>query len=102
MWLPRIEQGDAGWREVCDVASDDGEPMDHRGGGDQGITFRAPIGDVKLRATLRHGRIDREDTAFEARQNLIVDPRAQDGTLRRVLARAQKRAKLDFQNRDRR
>ena len=99
---PRIEQGDAGGLEICDVAGDDRETVDHCGRGDQGIAFRAPIGNMKPRATLRHCSIDREDAAFKAKQNLIIDPGAQDGTLRRILSRTQNCTKLDFQNRDRR
>jgi hypothetical protein len=63
MWLPRIEQGDIGRLEACHVAGDDREAVDHCGRGDQGIAFRAPIGNMKPRATLRHSGIDREDAA---------------------------------------
>jgi hypothetical protein len=52
--------------------------------GDQGLAVGTGIGNRELRATLRHGRVDREDAGFEARQDLIVDPPAQDRALRRV------------------
>lgn len=98
--FPRIEQRYTDGLEVCNVAGDDGQAMNHRRRSDQGITFGAAIGNMKARATLRHSRIDSQDAAVEARQNLIVDPAAQNCALRGVLARYQEHAKLDFQNRD--
>ena len=100
--FPRIEQRNACRFEVCDIASDDRETVNYRCCRDQGIAFCARVGNMKTRATLRHGSIDRQDTAFEARQNLFIDPSAQDGAVCRVLSCAQKRAELDFQNRDHR
>ena len=96
--FPRIEQRNTDGLEVCNVAGDDCQAMNHRCRGDQGITFGAAIGYMKARATLRHGGIDSQDSAVEARQYLIVDPGAQNRTLRGVLARYQEDAKLDFQN----
>jgi hypothetical protein len=64
MWLPGIEQGDTGRLEVCDVVGGDCETVDHRGRGDQGNSFRAPVENRKLRATLRDGGVDREDAVL--------------------------------------
>jgi hypothetical protein len=55
----------------------------------QGVAFGAWVRNVKTRAPLRHGRVDNQDTTFEPGENLIIDPGAQDGTLRRVLAHDQ-------------
>ena len=98
---PRIEQGDTGRLEVGDVARDDRETVHHRRRGDQCIASGAGIWPmirhVKPRATLRHGGVDRENAGFEARQKLIVDPRAQDRPLRRVPSGDQQRAELDLE-----
>jgi hypothetical protein len=74
--------------------------MNQCGRCNQGVAFAARVGNVKLCTPLRHGRIDRQDTAFEPSENLMVDPGTQDSTLRRVLARDQPRPKFDFENRD--
>jgi len=84
--LPRIEQRDTDRLEVRDVAGDDGQAMHHRCRGDQGTTFGAAVGNVKASATLRHGRINSQDAAVEARQYLIVDPVAQNRALRGACA----------------
>jgi hypothetical protein len=97
---PRIEQRDAGKFEVCNIASDDRQTVNQRCRGDQGVAFRAWIGNVKTRAAPRHGCIDREDATFEARQNLIVYPCAENSAVRSVPARNLKRAQLDFKDRN--
>ena len=66
--------------------------------GDQGIAFRTWIGNVKMHATLRHGCINGEDAAVEARQNLIIYLCAENCALRRIPARNLKRAQLDFED----
>ena len=98
--LPRVHQRDACGFEVRDIASDDRHAMNQCGRGDQGVAFGARVGNVKLCTPLHHGRIDRQDTAFEPSENLMIDPSTQDSTLRRVLARDQQRPKFDFENRD--
>jgi hypothetical protein len=74
--------------------------VNQRRRGDQGIAFRAWIGNVKMRATLRHRCIDGEDATLEARQNLIIYPCAKNCALRRVSARDLERAQLDFKDRN--
>jgi hypothetical protein len=100
--LPRINHPNPHRFEIRNIPRDHRQPMNHRRRRDQGIAVRARVGHMKTRATLRHGRVDRQDAAFEARQDLFVDPGAQHGALRRVPARASKRAELDFQDRYRR
>jgi hypothetical protein len=100
--VPRIEQRNAERLEVRDIASDDRQTVDQRGRGDQGIAFRAWIGNVKMRAAPRHGGIDCEYAALEARQNLVVYPGAENGALPRVPARSPERAQLDFEDGNRR
>src|ERR1700676_5014269 len=96
--IPRIEQRNADRLEVCNIAGDDGQAVNQRGRSDQGIAFRTWIGNVKMRATLRHGGIDGEDATLEARQDLIVYPCAENRALRRVPARHLKCAQLDFED----
>jgi len=98
--FPRIERRDAGTVEVRDIAGDDRQAMNQRGRGDQGIAFRAWIGNVKMRATPRHFCIDGEDATLEAGQDLIVYPRTKNGALRRVPARDLERAELKFEDRN--
>lgn len=47
--------------EVRDVAYNDRQAVNHRGRGDQGIAFGPRVGNVKLRATLRHGSVNSQD-----------------------------------------
>jgi hypothetical protein len=98
--VPRIEQRNADKLEVCNIAGDDRQTVNQRRRGDQGIAFRTWIGNVKMRATLRHGCIDGEDATLEARHNLIVYPCAENCALRRIPARDLKRAQLDFEDGD--
>jgi hypothetical protein len=70
--------------------------MNQRRRGDQGIAFRAWVGNVKMRATLRDGCIDGEDATLEARQNQTVYPCAENCALRGVPARDLKRAQLNL------
>ena len=51
-----------------------------------------------MHATLRHGCINGEDAAVEARQNLIIYLCAENCALRRIPARNLKRAQLDFED----
>jgi hypothetical protein len=83
---PRIEKRNPDRLEVRDITRDDGQTVHHRGCGDQGVAFASPIWNMKTRAALCHGGIDREDTALKTRQNLVVDPGAQDFALRRILS----------------
>jgi hypothetical protein len=55
---PGIEYGDTNRLEVSNVAAHDCQTVNHRGRGNQGISFRARIGNMKARAPLRHGSID--------------------------------------------
>lgn len=64
--VPRIEQRNAGKREVCNIAGDDRQTMNERHRCDQSVAFRTRIGNVKMRATLRHGCIDGEDATIKA------------------------------------
>jgi hypothetical protein len=79
-------------------AGDDRQTVNQRRRGDQGIAFGTWIGNVKIRATLRHSGIDGEDASLKARQNLIVYPCAENCALRRVPARNLERAQLDFED----
>ena len=72
--------------------------MHHRRRCEQGTAFGARIRHVKAGATLRHCSVDRENAGFESRQNLIVYPGTQDGTLCRVLSCDQQRSQLNLQN----
>jgi hypothetical protein len=95
---PRIEQRYAHRFEIRNVAGDDRQAVHHRGRSNQGVALCASIGDMKPRATLRHGRINGKNATLETGQNLIVDPRAEDGPLRHVLACNLERAQLDFED----
>src|SRR5712691_829796 len=78
---PRIEQHNADSFEVGNVARHNRQTVNYRGCGDHGIALRARIRDMKARTVLRHRGIDGENAPFEARQELFVDPGAQDCTL---------------------
>src|SRR6266481_3109568 len=95
-----IRQRTADKFEVRNIAGDDRQTVNQRRRGDQGIALRTWIGNVKMRATLRRGRIDGEDATLEAGQNLIVYPCAENCASRRVPARNLKRAQLDFEDGD--
>ncbi len=97
---PRIEQRDADRFEVCDITRDNRQTVNHRRRSDKGIAFRSPVRDMKARATLRYHCIDSKDSIREARQDLLVDPGAQDCTFRGVLACDFERAQLDLKNGD--
>lgn len=75
--------------------------MNQRRRGDKRVAFCPGVGNMKPRASLRHSYVNRQHTTFEAGKHLMVDPCAQQCTLRGVLARNQQRAKFDLQNRDR-
>ena len=55
-------------------------------GRDQRIAFGARVQHVEGGAALRDHRVDRQDPSREGRQDLAVDPAAQDGSLRRTAA----------------
>src|SRR5713101_720927 len=97
---PRIEQCNADRFEVGNVAGHNRQTVNHRRSSDQGIAFCAPIRNVKARATLRHRGIEGENATFEARQELFVDPGAQDCTLRGVPACDFERAQLYLKDGD--
>ena len=73
---PGIEQRNADRLEVGNVAGHNRQTVNHRRRGNQGIAFRARIGNMKTRATLRHRCVDSQDATLEARQDLFVDPGA--------------------------
>lgn len=98
--MPWIEQRNTGRLEVRDVTGNDCQTVNQRSRGDQNITFGTPIGNMKASAMLRHGCINGQDTALEARKNPVIDPGAEHLALCGVLSRHQQRAKLDFQYRN--
>jgi len=51
--------------------------MNQRGRGDQGVTFGSRVGTMKSGTTLRHRHVDRQHTAFEPGEYLMVDPGTQ-------------------------
>ena len=63
---PRIEQGDAHWLEIGNVARDDRQSVNQSCRGNQRVAVRARVGDMQAGATLRRCRIDRQNAAFEA------------------------------------
>jgi hypothetical protein len=97
---PRIKQRNADRFEVGNVARHNRQAVNYRGCGDHSIAFRARIRDMKARAVLRHRCIDSENATFEARQQLLVDPGAEDCTLRGVPTCDSQRAQLDLKDGD--
>lgn len=55
---PGINNDDTGPLEVLDIAGDNREPVNERGGSNQGIDFIASVGDVQMGAACRDGIVD--------------------------------------------
>ena len=88
--------------EIRDVPGDDRHCVDQRRGCDESIPIRSRIGNMERSTTTGHGGIDREYATGERRQNVPVQPPAENGSLRRVTTRKPQHALLQLQDGDHR
>jgi len=94
--FPRVYQRHAGRLEVAHIARNDRQAVNKGGCCNESVAFGPWVGNVKLRAAQRDGRINGQDSIFKASQNVIVDPSSQDCTSRGVFALDQACSKFDF------
>ena len=65
------------------------------------VVERGGVGDVQARGCSRGLGIDGEDATCEVREERLLEPAAQHGSLRRVLPVLQQHTSLDLLDRDR-
>jgi hypothetical protein len=83
---------------MCGVAGYHRQTVNRRGRCDKRVALRVRIRHVEARTTLHDGDVDRQDTTFEAGENLSVYTCSEDGSLGGIFSCESKRPNLDFQN----
>src|SRR5699024_515150 len=99
---PRVDDRHVEGAEVLDVARDEGQTMDCRSGRDQGIALRPGIWDMESTGTARNWHVDRQNSACERIEQLVIEPRLQAIGLSWIAPAQPRDPHLHFQHRDRR
>jgi hypothetical protein len=81
---PRVEQSNLARLKIGQVSCDDSHSMHQRSCRYQSIPDRPRIGNMKSCATLRHGKIDRQDAAGKCRYDVAIQPYPEHSALRGV------------------
>lgn len=89
------------WRlGIGHVACDHGHVMCQFRCRDEGVALSAPVGQVQPGTALRNSGIDGQRVHGEFGQDVLIQPRLQEGTLRSILACHRQDARLQFHDGD--
>src|SRR5450755_2799490 len=97
---PWIEDLNSGRLEVVDVARNNGHSVFQRGCGDQGIALRDGLGDMQARTSARDGRVDSQHPISKSRNDVAIQPGAQDSALCLIAPLQQQHAQFQLQYRN--